>query len=92
LEAIVDANPFKAFATTNPNYLVVYFLGAKATAAEIEAMEKTALTGEEWQQGKDCLYVKFPKGQGASKLKLPKQGTARNWNTVGKLAAMTASA
>src|SRR6185295_4260510 len=69
LEAIIAANPFKAFAKSNPNFLVVYFMRAKASAAEMEAMEKTSLTGEEVRQGKDCLYIKFPKGQGISKFK-----------------------
>jgi uncharacterized protein (DUF1697 family) len=90
LEAIIAANPFKAFAKSNPGYLVVYFMRAKASTGEMEAMEKSALTGEEIRQGKDCLYIKFPKGQGVSKLKTPKLGTARNWNTVTKLAAMAA--
>lgn len=88
LDAIVAANPFRAFAKTNANFLVVYFMRAKATAAEMATIVKTALTGEEAIQGKGCLYIKFPKGQGVSKLKLPKLGTARNWNTVTKLAAM----
>lgn len=90
LEAIIAANPFKAFAKASPNHFVVYFMRAKATAAEMETIEKTALFGEEAKQGKNCLYIKFPKGQGVSKLKLPKLGTARNWNTVNKLAAMAA--
>lgn len=88
LDAIVAANPFKTFAKTNPNFLVVNFMRGAASAAEMEAMAKTALLGEEIKQGKDCLYIKFPKGQGPSKLKMPKFGTARNWNTVTKLAAM----
>jgi uncharacterized protein (DUF1697 family) len=88
LNAIISANPFKAFAKTNPNFLVVYFMRAAASAAELEAMEKSALTGEELEQSKNCLYIKFPKGAGVSKLKMPKLGTARNWNTVTKLAAM----
>jgi uncharacterized protein (DUF1697 family) len=88
LDAIIAANPFKPFAKTNPNFLVVNFMRGPATKAELEAMEKTALTGEEMRQGKDCLYIKFPQGQGVSKLKMPKSGTARNWNTVTKLAAM----
>ena len=92
LDAILAANPFKPFAKTNPNFLVVYFMRAKATSAEMEAIAKTSLTGEEAMQGKNCLYIKFPKGQGVSKLKLPKLGTARNWNTVTKLAAMTRAA
>ncbi|QGZ95472.1 hypothetical protein DSM104635_02321 [Terricaulis silvestris] len=88
LDAVIDANPFKAFTKTNPNFLVVNFMRSSATKAELEAMENTALTGEEIRQGKDCLYIKFPQGQGVSKLKMPKSGTARNWNTVTKLAAM----
>ncbi len=91
LEAIIAANPFKPFAMTNPSFLVVLFMRAKASAAEMEAMQKTAATGEEIRQGKNCLYIKFPKGQGVSKLKIPKRATARNWNTVTKLAAMAAS-
>jgi uncharacterized protein (DUF1697 family) len=92
LEDIIAKNPFTAFANTNPNFLVVHFMRAKASAAELETMEKTALTGEEWEQGKGCLYIKFPKGQGPSKLKTPKLSTARNWNTVTKLAAMAKEA
>ncbi|MGQ0532190.1 MAG: DUF1697 domain-containing protein [Caulobacteraceae bacterium] len=88
LDAVIVANPFKAFAKSNPNFLVVNFMRGAATAAEMEAMNKTALTGEETKQGRDCLYIRFPRGQGPSKLKLPKLGTARNWNTVTKLAAM----
>lgn len=91
LDAILTANPFKPFAKSNPSYFVVYFMRAPVSAAELEAMKQTALDGEEWKQGKGCLYVTFPKGQGVSKLKLPKLGTARNWNTVSNLAAMAAS-
>ncbi len=88
LDSIIAGNPFKPFAKTNPNFLVVNFMRGAATKVELEAMEKTALFGEETKQGKDCLYIKFPQGQGVSKLKMPKLGTARNWNTVNKLAAM----
>ena len=88
LDAIIAANPFKLFAKSNPNFLVITFMRGAATKAELEAMEKTALTGEEVRQGKDCLYIKFPEGQGVSKLKMPKLATARNWNTVTKLAAI----
>ena len=91
LKAIVAANPFKAFAKTRPSFLVVDFMRGPASSAELEAMRKTALTGEEWKQGRACLYIKFPKGQGASKLRLPKLGASRNWNTVTKLAAMAAA-
>lgn len=87
LDAIIAANPFKAFTKANSTFMVVNFMRGPATKAEMEAMQKTSLTGEEIAQGKDCLYIKFPAGQGPSKLKLPKLGSARNWNTVQKLAA-----
>jgi uncharacterized protein (DUF1697 family) len=86
LEAIVADNPFKAFAKKQPNFLVVNFMRAPANPDELAAMEKTA-ANEEVEQGDNCLYIKFPDGQGQSKLKMPKVGTARNWNTVTKLAA-----
>ena len=89
LDAVIAANPFKAFARTTPTFLVVTFMRAQASKAEMEAMQATSQTGEEIRQGKNCLYIKFPEGQGPSKLKLPKLGTARNWNTVTKLAAMS---
>jgi uncharacterized protein (DUF1697 family) len=87
IEAIITANPFKSFAKTSSTFLVVIFMRGAASEAEMEAMRKTSFTGEEIKQGRDCLYIKFPNGQGPSKLKLPKLATARNWNTVTKLAA-----
>jgi len=92
LNAIIAGNPFKAFAKTTPTFTVVYFMREAASAAELDAMKKTSLTGEEVKQGDRCLYIKFPEGQGKSKLKLPKLGTARNWNTVLKLAAAASAA
>ncbi len=88
LEAIIAANPFKAFARAQPTFLVVVFMRERASAAEMKAMEETALLGEEIAPGEGCLYITFPKGQGPSKLKLPRLATARNWNTVTKLAAI----
>lgn len=87
LDAIIAANPFEAFAKSNPNYLVVYFMRGAPSAAEKAAM--AANDGpEEVKAGKACLYIRFPNGQGRSKLRLPKLGTARNWNTVTKLATL----
>lgn len=92
LDATIAANPFKAFTKTTPAFMVVNFMREAASAAELEAMKKTSLTGEEVKQGDRCLYIKFPEGQGKSKLKLPKLATARNWNTVLKLAAAASAA
>lgn len=88
LDALIAANPFKAFAKETPTFMVVNFMRGPASAADLTAMKETAATGEEVRQGTGCLYIKFPQGQGPSKLKLPKLGTARNWNSVTKLAAL----
>jgi uncharacterized protein (DUF1697 family) len=87
LDAVIAGNPFKAFTKANSTFMVVNFMRGGASTAELEAIKKSALFGEEAKQGADCLYIKFPEGQGPSKLKMPKLGTARNWNTVTKLAA-----
>ncbi|HVZ99780.1 MAG TPA: DUF1697 domain-containing protein [Caulobacterales bacterium] len=89
LEAIIAANPFKAFAKKDPSHFVVFFMRAALSAAEKAAIEANQ-GPEELKPGKGCLYVTFPAGQARTKIKLPKLGTARNWNTVTKLAALTA--
>ena len=49
---------------------------------------------EELELGEGCLYITYPNGIGRSKLnrsaawkRLGAVGTARNWNTVAKIAA-----
>lgn len=86
LDALIAANPFKAFTKANPTFMVANFMRAPASEAELAAMDASKAR-EEIAQGERCLYIKFPDGQGPSKLKLPKLGTARNWNTVLKLQA-----
>jgi uncharacterized protein (DUF1697 family) len=87
LEAVMAANPFKTFARTHPSFLMINFMRGPASEAELDALRASA-RGEEWAQGECCLYIRYPSGQGQSRLKLPRFGTARNWNTVTKLAAM----
>ena len=61
----------------------------KAPAAD--AIEKASgIADEELALGTREIYVHYPSGMGRSKLKLPAAagGTARNMNTVAKLAAM----
>ena len=47
---------------------------------------------EEVRLGAREIYVHYPDGMGRSKLRIPaaRDGTARNMNTVAKLAAMSA--
>ena len=97
LAAIVAANPFPDAATAHPNHLLVTFHRDPLPAALIDEAvavhdgpERLAASGRE-------LFVDYPHGIGRSalhrviaKLRFPKIATARNWNTVTKLAALTA--
>jgi uncharacterized protein (DUF1697 family) len=88
LDAIIAANPFP---DALPNRLLITFFD--------EPLPKTALAGVVAPDGERLairgreLFIHFPNGMGASKLKWPaagaKPGTGRNLNTVVKLAAMT---
>jgi uncharacterized protein (DUF1697 family) len=93
--AIVSANPFPKEAATDPAHLIMIALKAAPTAATVKAVE-AAIAGREVVRavGRQ-LYVVYPDGMGRSKLtgaiierKLGTRGTARNWNTVLKLASL----
>jgi uncharacterized protein (DUF1697 family) len=92
---IVARNPFLREAKEDPGHLVVVFLKTAPPAGKVKELQK-AIQGREVVQcdGKQ-LYVVYPDGIGRSKLTgtvIEKQlgipGTARNWNTVLKLAAL----
>jgi uncharacterized protein (DUF1697 family) len=94
-QAIVDANPFPREAKDDPSHLVAVLLKGEVSAASLTALQK-AIAGREVvrAQGR-CAYVVYPDGIGRSKVtsallekKLGTRGTARNWNTVLKLAAL----
>jgi len=85
MAAVAAANPF---ADQPGNRVVAIFLDASppkdtVTAAKNVADERIAL-------GRREIYVHYPNGQGPSKLKIPTvaAGTARNMNSVAKLAEM----
>ena len=85
MAAVAAANPFAA---EPGNKAVAIFLDAAppkdaAEAAKNVARERIAL-------GKREIYIHYPDGQGRSRLGLPAaaNGTARNMNTVAKLAAL----
>ncbi len=94
-QAIVDANPFPREAQDDPSHLVAVILKADVSAAGVTALQK-AIVGREVVRAKGrCAYIVYPDGIGRSKLtsaliekKLGTRGTARNWNTLLKLAAL----
>jgi uncharacterized protein (DUF1697 family) len=92
---IVARNPFRKEAERDPSHLVVMFLKAAVNAKDVKAVQ-AAITGPEIVRGDGRhLYIVYPDGIGRSRLtnavlekKLGIRGTARNWNTVLKIAAL----
>jgi uncharacterized protein (DUF1697 family) len=98
LAAIVAGNPFPKMAQDDPSHLVVVFLKGEAGTAEVAALRGKIQGPEEVAAGPGCLYASYPDDIGHSKLTaaaieraLKLRGTARNWNTVKKMAELTAA-
>jgi len=96
LKAVIAANPFPRQAKEEPNRLMAMFLTGEPQG-ELGVLDSACVAGEEVRSGPGCLYIWFPNGAGTSKLanglierRLKVRGTARNWNTVNKLAALLA--
>ena len=84
---VAKSNPFRK---TDPARTVAIFLD-RAPAKDAAATAR-GQTIEEIKLGKREIYVHYGAGMGNTKLKLPaaETGTARNINTVTKLAALAA--
>jgi len=93
---IIAGNPFVDEARNDPARLVVVTLKSEVTGSALAAL-RAAIKGREYAEAKGrAAYIVYPDGQGDSKLTitvieraLGMRGTARNWNTVLKLAALT---
>ena len=85
LAEVIEANPF----SSEPGNRVVAIFLDEAPAASVLSSARN-VTDERLALGKREIYVHFPSGQGRSKLKLTASasGTARNMNTVAKLAEL----
>jgi len=96
---VIANNPFQAEAKDDPSHLVVMALKAAPRAGAVKALQ-AAIKGREVVHaiGRHA-YIVYPDGIGTSKLTnaviekaLGTRGTARNWNTVLKLAEMVRGA
>jgi uncharacterized protein (DUF1697 family) len=93
--AIIARNPYPAAARNDPARLIVMAFKAAPSAAAIEALRSGYHGPETFSVfGRDAWFV-YPDGMGKSKLtnalierRVGVAGTARNWNTVLKLAAL----
>jgi uncharacterized protein (DUF1697 family) len=94
-KAVVARNPFPREAERDPSHLLVMFLKDLPDTGSVKAVQ-AAITGPEVVRAEGRqLYIVYPEGIGRSRLtgtlietKLGGRGTARNWNTVLKLAAL----
>jgi uncharacterized protein (DUF1697 family) len=88
MAAVLAANPFKEM---NGSKTVACFLDSPPTADALDP--RAHHMDEQIQPGLREIYVYYPNGQGQSRLKIPafKNATARNMNTVAKLAEMSAA-
>ena len=94
-KAIVVNNPFRDEAERDAAHLVVMFLKHAPSVKEVEAL-RAAITGPEIViPGGGQVYILYPAGIGGSRLtntlvekKFRTRGTARNWNTILKLASL----
>jgi uncharacterized protein (DUF1697 family) len=88
MKAVLDANPFPDKA---PNRTVAIFLDAAPPADALE--RASGINGEELRLGRREIYVHYAEGMADSKLRVPAAaaGTARNMNTIAKLAEMAAA-
>jgi uncharacterized protein (DUF1697 family) len=97
LDQAIAANPLKAEAKRDPGRMLLSFYKSPLDKAAVKAAQ-AAIDGPEIVRcdGRH-LYMYFPDGQGNSKATavvgriLKVNGTGRNWNTVLKLAAVTAA-
>jgi uncharacterized protein (DUF1697 family) len=97
VEAIVSGNPFTDEAKSDPAHLVVACVKTAPNRSQVKALEEAIVGREVFRVSGREMYIVYPDGIGPSRLttavierKLGTQVTARNWNTVLKLAALCA--
>ena len=83
----VAANPF---GDDKPSRVMAHFIAEKPVQKMID--EARDVAGERMALGPRLIYVSYGDGIGKTKLKLPalRQGTARNMNSVAKIAELLA--
>lgn len=95
---LIVANPFPKEAKADPAHLVAVALKAEPDRAAVTALQKSIAGRELVRAAGRCAYVFYPDGIGRSRVTsariekaLGSRGTARNWNTVLKLAAVAST-
>jgi uncharacterized protein (DUF1697 family) len=93
--AALDENPFPKQAKSDPSHLLVMPLKAKPEKSAVAELVTVIPGREQVKLAGQQLYLVYPDGIGESKLtaaliekKIGVAGTARNWNTAQKIAAL----
>lgn len=88
IQDILARNPF---GEAPSNRVMVLFVDGALPSDPLEGA--TGITDEQVRLGKRELFVLYPRGMSKARLRLPseKTGTARNMNTVTRLAGMAAT-
>jgi uncharacterized protein (DUF1697 family) len=87
IAAVLKSNPFS---DAEPNLTYAIFLDDRPPKDALE--HAVGKNNEEMRLGQREILIFYPNGMGQSKLRIPaaKMGTARNMNTVAKLAELAA--
>ena len=85
MAGVLQANPFTR---TEPRRTVVVFLDARPPRDALD--HAVGVNGEKMALGRREIFIHYANGMGRSRLRIPaaKAGTARNLNTVAKLAEL----
>ncbi|HET7711063.1 MAG TPA: DUF1697 domain-containing protein [Thermoanaerobaculia bacterium] len=92
---IVAANPFPAVAADSPDRLLVMFMKRPVAARAVEELRAAIIGPESLKEVGGEFYITYPDGIVRSKLtgqfiekRVGVRGTARNWNTVFRIAGL----
>ena len=87
---MAEAAKKNPFGDDKPSWVMAFFIDEKPAQKMLD--EARDVQGERMALGPRLLYVSYGEGIGKTKLKLPaiKQGTARNMNSVAKIAELLA--
>ena len=87
MATVAAGNPF---ADDKPSRVMAHFIAETPTAAMLA--EARDVAGERMATGPRMIYVSYGEGIGKTRLKLPavRQGTARNLNSVARMAELLA--
>ena len=94
LASVIDANPMRKEAEAAPSAFLVTFYREPLDTALVKTLQSAIAGPEKVRCVGRHLYMTFPEGIGNSKAALLVdktlriKGTARNWNTVTKIAAL----